>query len=72
MGDVSRQTRVEQVMPLGEGAWAIGRGLNVANGTDPPTTTTDHWVAIFAKVGSDWKIRVFSVGEDAPRSPPPN
>jgi len=72
IGDVTRQTRVEHVVPWGDGAWAVGRGVNTASGADAPVTTTDHWIAIFARSGSDWKIRAFSVGEDAPRTSPAN
>lgn len=71
IGTVVRQAGVEQVVALGDGAWATGRGINRAVGRAGPVTTTYHWVAIFARVGNEWKIRLFSVGEDAPRSDPP-
>jgi uncharacterized protein (TIGR02246 family) len=70
IGDVVRQTRVDQVVALGDGAWAIGRGINFAGGYDIPLAMTDHWMAIYSRADGDWKIRALTVGEDAPRPPP--
>jgi uncharacterized protein (TIGR02246 family) len=70
IGDVARQNRLELVVPWGDGAWAIGRGVNVAGGVDQPIAMSDHWLAIYARIDGEWKIRVLSVGEDAPRSQP--
>lgn len=65
IGDFSRDNKVYQVQALGDGAWALGRGSLLVNGPSGVVARTDHWAAVFAKVGGEWKIRMMSVGEDA-------
>jgi ketosteroid isomerase-like protein len=65
VGDITRETRVDQVHSLGDGAWAFGRGRLLAAGPYGVVVRTDHWMAVYARVGGEWKIRMMSVGEDA-------
>jgi ketosteroid isomerase-like protein len=69
VGEFTREARVYQVHALGEGAWAFGRGNLLVNAPIGVVGRTDHWMAVFAKVGGEWKIRMMSVGEDV--QPPP-
>jgi ketosteroid isomerase-like protein len=67
-GDMQRLTQIERVSALGDGAWALGRGANMVTGSEIAVATSDHWVAIFARAGSEWKFRVLSIGDDTPTS----
>jgi uncharacterized protein (TIGR02246 family) len=66
-GPVTRETAIERAGPWGDGAWAIGRGANIASGAEGKVVTTDHWMALYRKIDGQWRIQLMSVGEDTPR-----
>jgi ketosteroid isomerase-like protein len=69
IGEYVRENKVLQVQPIGDDAWAFGRGRLLVNAPHGLVARTDHWVAIFARQGGEWKIRLLSIGEDV--QPPP-
>jgi uncharacterized protein (TIGR02246 family) len=71
IGEMARQITIDQAELFGDGAWAIGRGLNLAAGSEHAVVLTDHWVAIFVRAEGEWKIRLLSVGDDTPRRSQP-
>jgi uncharacterized protein (TIGR02246 family) len=69
IGNISREVRVVRVHALGDGAWAYGRGRLLVDSPHGLVVRTDHWMAVYAQVGGEWKIRMMSVGEDAELPP---
>jgi uncharacterized protein (TIGR02246 family) len=58
----------EKVIPIGDGAAAIGHGVFIAAGNKQTYT---HWQALYIRESGDLKIKMLTVGVDAamPQSP---
>jgi uncharacterized protein (TIGR02246 family) len=65
LGDsFTRESTVDEVHDLGGYAWALGHGKTVVKTQEGVTDLKDHWVAIYQKVGGEWRVRTLSLGEN--------
>lgn len=70
LGDnFTRESKVDEVHELGAGAWALGRGKTVVRTSEGVAELKDHWMAVYERIGGEWKVRALSLGENVALMP---
>ena len=70
LGDnFTRESKVDEVHELGAAVWALGHGKTVVRTSEGVADLKDHWIAVYERIGGEWKIRALSLGENVALMP---
>jgi uncharacterized protein (TIGR02246 family) len=70
LGDnFTRESKVDEVHELGAAVWVLGHGKTVVRTSEGVADLKDHWIAIYEKIGGEWKVRALSLGENVALMP---
>jgi uncharacterized protein (TIGR02246 family) len=66
MGSPTLAANATEIHALGGDAWAVGQSTIKNSGQTGPAEVRGHWAAIYAPEGGEWKVRMLTVGSNAP------
>ncbi len=70
LGDnFTRESTVDEVHELGAAVWVLGHGKTVVRTSEGVADLKDHWIAIYERIGGEWKVRALSLGENVALMP---
>jgi uncharacterized protein (TIGR02246 family) len=72
LGEFTRESAPDEIHDFGANAWALGHGRTTVRTQDGVVELKDHWIAVYEKIGGEWKILALSLGENVTLLPARN